>query len=77
MALVQNDITQIKKDMGEIKSDLKAFVAEIRNGYLSKEDAKGLKDDILSLQENNRWIFRTVGGAIIAGAIAFFFAFKQ
>jgi len=66
---LSKDVEYIRSSMEEIK----AMIAEIKNGYVTKTEHSLLSDRVKALEANRNWIVTLIVGMVIAAVGALIF----
>lgn len=66
IAVLKTNMQHLSKELGEIKSSLEKFINSADTKYAGKVEVDEMKD-------SQKWVWRTIIGTIIAGAVGLIF----
>jgi len=69
--------TDVTKSMDELKTDIKAFITEVRNGYVTKYEHNSLIERVKSLEATHTWLNRLVLGIVVGAIVAAAFTLRS
>lgn len=68
---VNKDVTEVKEEQKAVRKDIKELSEKIDNKYVSRAEHEDMVKDVNALQDSLKWIVRLVLGGLITTAVGY------